>query len=104
MLRATPGLLAGGTGTPALAPGRGPVTASRLQVGLLDEGNLKRYVIGGQAARGAQSRRRGTDDFRDELSFHAQLADTQRLLEQTPGVGADVFQPDGAPPAEWLEP
>jgi hypothetical protein len=32
-----------------------------------------------------------------------QLADFQHVLERTPGVGADVFQP-GAPPQEWLEP
>jgi hypothetical protein len=42
-------------------------------------------------------------DPREEFIFQAQLADFQRVLEQTPGVGADVFQP-GAPPPEWLEP
>jgi hypothetical protein len=37
------------------------------------------------------------------LTFQAQLADFQRVLEQTKGGGADVFQP-GAPPLDWLEP
>ena len=43
----------------------------------------------------------GGMDFREELSFHAQLTDIQHLLEQTPGVGADVFRPSAPPPAEW---
>ena len=43
----------------------------------------------------------GTDP-REELAFHAQLADLRYLLEHTPGLGADTFQP-GPPPHEWLD-
>jgi hypothetical protein len=46
---------------------------------------------------------RGCLDPREELAFHAQLADFQRVLEQTPGVGGAGFQPN-APPFEWLDP
>ena len=41
-------------------------------------------------------------DPREELAFHAQLADLGYLLEHLPG-GADTFQP-GPPPHEWLDP
>ena len=46
---------------------------------------------------------RGCRDPREELRFHAQLADFQRVLEQTPGVEAGSFRPN-APPFEWLDP
>jgi|HubBroStandDraft_6_1064221.scaffolds.fasta_scaffold344971_2 hypothetical protein len=41
-------------------------------------------------------------DPREELAFHHQLDAIQQMLEQTPGVGADVFTP-GAPPSDWLD-
>jgi hypothetical protein len=39
----------------------------------------------------------GGEDPRDELAFHAQLADVQRVLGQTSGVGAERLQPRPRP-------
>jgi hypothetical protein len=42
------------------------------------------------------------EDPRDELAFQARLAELQYALEYTPGTGANTFNPDAPPPADWV--
>ena len=41
-------------------------------------------------------------DPRQELAFHTELIAYGQMLDQTPGVGGDMFE-DAIPPAKWLD-